>query len=242
MARTYKRDSNGRFAGGGGGSGGGGKSRPATKQLQRGANRLTRDNAGRITSVGGSGATAYGGRIRTASGKRRATTVAKGIGKAPKGTIGKARGLKADKNELTKAQGTAKAVKATERQRNIRSFMDQNRGATARDLKRDAQAFRTPLGKKDKKPGGPKTVGGALKELASKSRSRTAMGTGLTGDERRKAERLIGDNNVKGYRIVRGQRGDYVEAVSGVSSKAASLAEAAVSRRQNQMQPWSTPP
>lgn len=94
MARTYKRDSNGRFAGVGGGSGGGGKSRPATKQLQRGTNRLTRDNAGRITSVGGSGATAYGGRIRTASGKRRATTVAKGIGKGPKGTVGKTRGMK----------------------------------------------------------------------------------------------------------------------------------------------------
>ena len=98
MARTYKRDSNGRFAGGGG------KSRPATKQLQRGTNRLTRDNAGRITSVGGSGATAYGGRIRTASGKQRATTVAKGIGKTPKGTVGKPRGLKADKNALVKAQ------------------------------------------------------------------------------------------------------------------------------------------
>jgi hypothetical protein len=92
MARTYKRDSNGRFAGGGGSSGG--KKGGGTKPLQRGANRLTRDNAGRITSVGGSGATAYGGRIRTASGKKRATVTARGIGKAPAGTVGKPRGLK----------------------------------------------------------------------------------------------------------------------------------------------------
>lgn len=123
MARTYKRDSNGRFAGGGGASGGGGKSRPATKQLQRGTNRLTRDNAGRITSVGGSGATAYGGRIRTASGKRRATTVAKGIAKAPKGTVVKPRGLKADKNALVKAQ-TNQRLRARATTRNTNKSND----------------------------------------------------------------------------------------------------------------------
>lgn len=67
MTRTYKRDSRGRFAGGGGGS-----RRPASKPVQRGRNRLTRDNAGRITSIGGNGATARGGRLRTASGKLRA--------------------------------------------------------------------------------------------------------------------------------------------------------------------------
>jgi len=76
MARTYKRDSRGRFAGGGGGGGGGGKSRPAPRQIQRGVNRLTRDNAGRITSVGGSGATARGGRLRTAAGNKRAKQTA----------------------------------------------------------------------------------------------------------------------------------------------------------------------
>jgi hypothetical protein len=85
MARTYKRDSRGRFAGGGGSSSRGG----GRKQMQRGTNRLTRDNAGRITSVGGDGATARGGRLRTASGKQRATVTAKGIGKAPAGTVGR---------------------------------------------------------------------------------------------------------------------------------------------------------
>jgi len=97
MARTYKRDSRGRFAGGGGGGGGGGKSRPAPRQIQRGVNRLTRDNAGRITSVGGSGATARGGRIRTAAGNLRATVTSKAgmvsqgrlTGAPLKSTIGK---------------------------------------------------------------------------------------------------------------------------------------------------------
>ncbi len=96
MARTYKRDSRGRFSGGGGG-GGGGKSRPAPRQVQRGVNRLTRDNAGRITSVGGSGATARGGRIRTAAGNLRATVTSKAgmvsqgrlTGAPLKSTIGK---------------------------------------------------------------------------------------------------------------------------------------------------------
>jgi hypothetical protein len=73
MARTYRRDSNGRFAGGGGTRSG----RPAAKPVSRGRNRLTRDNAGKITSVGGQGATARGGRLRTAGGKLRATQTAK---------------------------------------------------------------------------------------------------------------------------------------------------------------------
>ena len=73
MARTYKRDAQGRFAGGGGGGGG----RPKARPVSRGANRLTRDNAGRITSQGGAGATARGGRLRTASGKQRAVQTAR---------------------------------------------------------------------------------------------------------------------------------------------------------------------
>ena len=77
MARTYKRDGNGRFAGGGGSSGGGGGKRPAAKSVSRGVNRLTRDNAGKITSVGGEGATARGGRLKTAAGNKRAMQTAK---------------------------------------------------------------------------------------------------------------------------------------------------------------------
>lgn len=82
MARTYKRDSRGRFAGGGGGS-----SRPAAKPAPRGKNRLTRDNSGRITSQGGNGATARGGRLRTAGGNLRATQTArlKGAGSRLRG-------------------------------------------------------------------------------------------------------------------------------------------------------------
>jgi len=82
MARTYKRDGNGRFAGGGGGG-----KRPAAKSVSRGVNRLTRDNAGKITSVGGSGATARGGRLKTAAGNKRAMQTAKVSGGRPAGTI-----------------------------------------------------------------------------------------------------------------------------------------------------------
>ena len=87
MARTYKRDSNGRFAGGGGSSGGGGGKRPAAKSVSRGVNRLTRDNAGKITSVGGEGATARGGRLKTAAGNKRAMQTAKVSGGRPAGTM-----------------------------------------------------------------------------------------------------------------------------------------------------------
>ena len=87
MARTYKRDGNGRFAGGGGSSGGGGGKRPAAKSVSRGVNRLTRDNAGKITSVGGEGATARGGRLKTAAGNKRAMQTAKVSGGRPAGTM-----------------------------------------------------------------------------------------------------------------------------------------------------------
>lgn len=90
MARTYKRDSRGRFASGGGSSGGG---RPKSKAMERGANRLTRDNAGRITSVGGAGATARGGRLATATGNKRATVTTR-ISGGRSGVVGKPKGLK----------------------------------------------------------------------------------------------------------------------------------------------------
>lgn len=89
MARTYKRDQNGRFAGGGGGGG-----KPAARGISRGTNRLTRDNSGRITGVGGSGATARGGRLATAKGNQRATQTAKIAGGRSGGTVGKPKGLK----------------------------------------------------------------------------------------------------------------------------------------------------
>ncbi len=88
MARTYRRDSQGRFA-----SGGGRSARAKARSAPRGTNRLTRDNAGRITSVGGEGATARGGRLRTAGGKLRATQTAR-ISGSRAGTIGKPQGLK----------------------------------------------------------------------------------------------------------------------------------------------------
>lgn len=88
MARTYKRDKNGRFAGGGGGG------KPAARGISRGTNRLTRDNSGKITGVGGSGATARGGRLATAKGNKRATQTAKIATGRAGGIVGKPKGLK----------------------------------------------------------------------------------------------------------------------------------------------------
>lgn len=56
------------------------------------ARRYARDNRGRFASSGG-GATARGGRLRTAAGNKRQTQTMKASA-APKGTIGKPRGLK----------------------------------------------------------------------------------------------------------------------------------------------------
>jgi hypothetical protein len=244
MARTYKRDGNGRFAGGGGSSGGGGSKRPAAKSVSRGVNRLTRDNAGKITSVGGSGATARGGRLKTAAGNKRAMQTAKVSGGKVKGTIkGK---LKRDPGAAGKvgqgksaakptakpsAAKPAKAIKATQQQRNIREFMDQKRGAVARDYKNDAQAFRLPLAKKDQVAGGPRTVGGALEASATKSYKKTTSKSSLTSSEIAKAQKLITDNNIKGYKVVKNEYGYSLLRNSGVSAKAAKLAEAAITRK-----------
>jgi hypothetical protein len=122
MARTYKRDSRGRFSGGGGGGG-----RPAARGVSRGTNRLTRDNAGRITSVGGNGATARGGRLRTASGKKRATQTAKVSGGRAAGTTAKPRGLKPQSSrKLRTAVAVSRMRSINERMGNRPDIAEQN--------------------------------------------------------------------------------------------------------------------
>ena len=115
MARTYKRDSNGRFASTGGARSG----RPAAKPVSRGKNRITRDNAGRITSVGGEGATARGGRLRTAAGNKRAVQTAriKGGGGRLRKPVGGGRGAaNAPKTSLSSPASTVfNAQKTSER-------------------------------------------------------------------------------------------------------------------------------
>jgi hypothetical protein len=106
MARTYRRDSNGRFASGGGG----GSAKKSVRTATRGTNRLTRDNAGRITSVGGQGATARGGRLRTAAGNKRGAVVAK-IGGKRSGVVGKPRGLKVGEYEKKQSIKASRAIK-----------------------------------------------------------------------------------------------------------------------------------
>lgn len=64
------------------GGGGGGKTR-----------KYSRDNKGRFASTGSGGATARGGRLKTASGNKRKTQTMQSAA-APKGTIGKPKGLK----------------------------------------------------------------------------------------------------------------------------------------------------
>ncbi len=103
MARTYRRDSNGRFA-----SGGGGSARPKARSAPRGPNRLTRDNAGRITSVGGQGATARGGRLRTAGGNRRATQTARIGGKRSGVISGRPARTVAGQKVMAKLAGAAR--------------------------------------------------------------------------------------------------------------------------------------
>lgn len=68
------------------------------------ARRYARDNRGRFASSG-SGATARGGRLRTAAGNKRKTQTMQASA-APKGTIGKPRGLKPAVKPAVKA-GTA---------------------------------------------------------------------------------------------------------------------------------------
>jgi len=168
MARTYKRDGNGRFAGGGGSSGGGGSKRPAAKSVSRGVNRLTRDNAGKITSVGGSGATARGGRLKTAAGNKRAMQTAKVSGGRPAGTMkGK---IKRDPGAAGKVgQGKAAApskkrvlVRMDARPQNLFSRTSKKSDGYGTDAKANVANARKQIEK-----------AGAMSALKSNKRSRT---------------------------------------------------------------------
>lgn len=84
MARSYKRDKNGRFAGGGGGGGGGGKKGGSSKQgsqavSQRVATRY--ENKSRANELKAKGTTAIGGRVKAAgfSGQKAAQQRAGGL-------------------------------------------------------------------------------------------------------------------------------------------------------------------
>jgi hypothetical protein len=76
------------------------------------ARRYARDNRGRFASRGG-GATARGGRLKTASGKKRATQTMQASA-APKGTIGKPKGLKPGAIKAKSARGGRRRPTATE--------------------------------------------------------------------------------------------------------------------------------
>lgn len=107
--------------------------------MQRGTNRLTRDNAGRITSVGGDGATARGGRLRTASGKQRATVTAKGIGKAPAGTVGRSGKVKAPRQSDATVMGGTSRIPASQRPGSITNTL---RGTLRSLAQADARRIR----------------------------------------------------------------------------------------------------
>ena len=144
MARTYKRDSRGRFA-----SGGSARSAPkarvvtGARAVSGGRNRLTRDNAGRITSVGGQGATARGGRLRTASGAKRGAVMVR-----MKGTGGKLRkpiggGARVSKAEPLMTGGTLAARSSLTRARRklAENATPAQRGAVTRAKKYAAQSY-----------------------------------------------------------------------------------------------------
>ena len=179
MARTYKRDSRGRFASGGGGSG-----RPAPKKAATTANnRLTRDNAGRITGIGGNGATARGGRLKTAAGNQRATQTArlKGSMAGTVGRSGKARG------QMSKAM-TSKPVRKLSRDQRIAA-----NEARTDDVKRASASLRQRLPKKMRDAYKASSVGGLLLKLSGKT-------SGISNQQYTGISDLIGARGIKGVR------------------------------------------
>ena len=221
MARTYRRDSNGRFA-----SGGGGSARPKARSAPRGLNRLTRDNAGRITSVGGEGATARGGRLRTAGGNKRATQTAriKGGGGRLRGGKGggtskpvgwmqssAARALRAgnaaDRSEMAKRiRSLPKAARRSIFKKTDQVQAQQNRNRASmlegfqRNLTAKASAKKAKEQQKPKRLAFVRVYHGTSKEAAKSIRStgyketpRGLFGPGVYGSTSRKVAREYAD-------------------------------------------------
>lgn len=180
MARTYKRDSRGRFAVGGGSSGG--SSRPKAQMQQRGTNRLTRDNAGKITSVGGSGATARGGRLRTASGKQRGAVLMKAQGQ---GRLRGGKGMSGAAKSYGRGVDAAKVGRIMQRVQASKSYQGKSarlKGAKANAGRKTQQRAVDFLHKQ----------GGFKKAGTSMGRTRWSAPDGLTREQamRNIAERL----------------------------------------------------
>lgn len=178
MARTYKRDSRGRFAGGGGGSSGGRGGRPATKRVQRGTNRLTRDNSGKITGQGGSGATARGGRLKTAAGNQRATQLDR-----LKGRIGGAIVKNSSKRKSSRSEAA-----------NLRVSAAKSRKAAARDFNDGGNVVANKMSAKAARLDQISAHNKAQKLAAQQAERKRAKVQGSTGS-RRDTNRLKTLNN-----------------------------------------------
>lgn len=190
MARRYTRDARGRFSSGGGGGSRGGGSKP----IQRGTNRLTRDNAGRITSQGGNGATARGGRLATASGNKRATQTAKlsGGGK-PAGTVRS--GVRAKPPEPRSGKVVLdeskwrRVAQRVQTRGTVRGSVEADRPGgpfNAASERRGLRAFRTQIAADQflrnitKSKEDPQKLARGLEELNHNFRARPVRGTGST--------------------------------------------------------------
>lgn len=138
------------------------------------ARRYARDNRGRFASSG-SGATARGGRLRTAAGNKRKTQTMQASA-APKGTIGKPRGLKpsaikpkaqisttADRLRVkTQTRRAMRAERASVITPGQRSRLESGKGATMKNARLASTVAK------------PRTVGNAKQQVQSRVQRKLA--------------------------------------------------------------------
>ena len=238
MARTYKRDSNGRFASTGGARSG----RPAAKPVSRGKNRITRDNAGRITSVGGEGATARGGRLRTAAGNKRAVQTAriKGSGGKLRKPVGSGKAVpKGAPAQAGKSQGSSprpsnKSPKGGNRWLSNEQVMQANE-ARGKEVRYTAAVMRSRLPKKEREASGVNTLGGYIAKYTGKPLSFAAANS--VGDQIEKVTG-IGRGQLKGVRkSIDNAKRTVTYSLTPVARKQAAIAEKVGSRKPRRRKP-----
>jgi hypothetical protein len=140
--------------------------------------------------------------------------------------------LRGGKGVVAQKVLTKKTPKATERQRNMKAYLDDNRGRNKSDIRYAANVLRTRLSKKEREALGVNTLGGYIDKMAKVGHQRSKYGL-----SKNQADGIIGKvqraslGNIRGIRVRQDSAGRWQLDVDSLTRKQSVIAEKAGSRK-----------
>ena len=240
MARTYNRDSRGRFAGGGGSSGGSGSSGGKAKAKPKAsakpkAKAKTAAGGGRkrnksFVTTTGTFATRLKAKQAQKARTKRFSSKATGPGRDAKAEYKKRAG---EARKAAKAAAT-QAKPAPKLSRDQRIQANEARG---KEVRQTADVFRSRLSKKDRPATGEKTLGGYIARIAGRP-----LGFAASNRVMDQIEKItgVGQSKLQGVRVsIDNASRTVTYSLTPVAKRQAAIAEKVASRKPRRRKPKS---